>query len=443
MLCLMGGQVVPPPSVSHAVPINVGNPNSVDSMTLEGLSAALKEIQQAQTTMQESQQAAAQQLSALSRGVTGTGNIQTQRPMEHGRVDQLMYKNMWRGPTTEWNDAQWEKCLKHFPKFNPTEGTFTEYVVNITIHLQNFQIPLNPDVRYVPALAAAAFTNMDHRARAKAAQASPQEVRNVDPNISFPNYLQRLMFVFESPAASYEARHLYLQRKQHANEPIETYLAAKRSLYIRAYPDNHGDTGDFPSFREEVLKGVAHPGVRAAALAAVCMTWEQLESRIKTETAVEQMKLRLNCSSYSEDRGLHVDRIYDGTGSTPQRGVNQIAFEREEAVVGNITPQGQGRGRPQRRQCYDCGKEDHFINSPQCNEKGARKYAPPHWRNNRGRRNARGGRRGGYRGGRQNQGVNQIVEEPEEEEDPSQLMITQEPSFLGAGQAQSAEANNP
>ena len=421
-----------PPLASN----NVNNVAGDAVLDLGALSSAIQDIKRNQLET-------AQQLSTLSRGVTGTGAIQTQRPMESGRVKQLMQKNMWREDPPTWADAQWEKALKHFPRFNPAEGTFSDFVINITNHLQNFQVPLNPEVRYVPALASAVFFNMDHRARAKAAQASPQEARNAEPNLSFPDYLQKLMFVFESPAASYEARHLYLQRKQQSNEPIETYLAAKRSLYIRAYPNNHGDSGDFASFREEVLKGVAHPGVRAAALAAVCISWEQLEAKIKTETAVEQMKLRLNCSTYSEDRGLHVDRIYDGTSATTQRGVNQLSFEQEEAVVGAVTPQGQGRGRPQKRVCYDCGSEEHFINSPMCTDKGARKYAPQHWKNNRGRRNFRGGRRGGFRGGRQGS-VNQVVEEAEEEEEESnQLMLTHEPSFLGGGQAQTQGTNKP
>ena len=219
------------------------------------------------------------------------------------------------------------------------------------------------------------------------------------PGDSFPQYYQKLMVQFASPDRQIQAAAEFDIRKQERTEEPAVYAAEKLKLWYRS---NCGaGANNTRAFLHAAINGLLNREVRkrlfelgqsitlsswVTTVQSVSMTvWTLFFENVGPE-GVSGSGLsvgRRNVLSLKKQAVMAVNEAmpeeYDPLDMDNAEGLTGIG----EAMVENgdvyaVNPNNRNRGR-----CFDCGSLDHFQNSPKCNEKGARKYAPPSSANNK------------------------------------------------------------
>ena len=217
------------------------------------------------------------------------------------------------------------------------------------------------------------------------------------PGDSFPQYYQKLLTQFASPDRQIQAAAEFDIRKQERTEEPAVYAAEKLKLWFRSNPGSGAN--NTRAFLHAAINGLLNREVRkrlfelgpsitlsswVPTVQSVSMTvWTLFFENVGPE-GVSGSGLsvgRRNVLSLRKQAVMAVNEAtseecdpFDMDGAEGLTGIGETVVENEDVYAVNTNNR---RGR-----CFDCGSYTHFQNSPKCNEKGARKYAPPSTANN-------------------------------------------------------------
>ena len=214
---------------------------------------------------------------------------------------------------------------------------------------------------------------------------------------TFKDYHDRLITKFSSPNKQMEAQAEFKTRKQERHEEPSAYAAAKLQLWHKANPGVDVSLMPVDAFLESAINGLINMEVKrelwryqtiplnawvSTVQNAAYVVWKMFFNKINME-GVSGAGLTIgkratqNASLSSRQQMVAAMNEFtletmDSNSDAADMGLAGV--EELNAVDGDVNAMkeySKTRGK-----CFDCGSLTHYQNSPKCNEKGARKFAP-------------------------------------------------------------------
>ena len=214
---------------------------------------------------------------------------------------------------------------------------------------------------------------------------------------SFKDYHDRLITKFSSPNKQMEAQAEFKTRKQERHEEPSAYAAAKLQLWHKANPGVDVSLMPVDAFLESAINGLINMEVKrelwryqtiplnawvSTVQNAAYVVWKMFFNKINMEGvsgAGLSIGKRATLNTSLSSRQQMVAAMNEFTLETMDSNndaadIGLAGVEELNAADGDINAMkeySRSRGK-----CFDCGSLTHYQNSPKCNEKGARKFAP-------------------------------------------------------------------
>ena len=214
---------------------------------------------------------------------------------------------------------------------------------------------------------------------------------------SFKDYHDRLITKFSSPNKQMEAQAEFKTRKQERHEEPSAYAAAKLQLWHKANPGVDVSLMPVDAFLESAINGLINMEVKrelwryqtiplnawvSTVQNAAYVVWKMFFNKINLEgvsgaglTIGKRATLNASLSSRQQMVAAMNEFTLETMDSNSDAADMGLAGVEElnvaEGDVNAMKEYSRTRGK-----CFDCGSLTHYQNSPKCNEKGARKFAP-------------------------------------------------------------------